>query len=191
MSERPQRSAKRKAKRDRSSSVSPSPSVVHDVLPEQFSRVDISAEGPSFVRLPAVVPVSTSVSVMAGNNMHSFYVPYVLFRNTIFSARHIMFSVKVQRDQSIAQLQNLATSAVDYENSPVGPLVDVMSGTLADMLNRLIMALDFGERADGPNEVGSYNDAHVAFVKGCTQMLKILASPQSPVAAAHGIVIKP
>ena len=111
-------------------------------------------------------------------------------RETVFAAHSIMFSVKAQRDQTIAQLHALISRAVTFEDSADGQLVDLMSGTLANLVQRVIMALDIGERT-GDADNDSYGDCHVTFMKRCSQILKILSTPIGPFARANGIVTKP
>lgn len=141
---------------------------------------------------PSSPPFDPEIPQLVPMAQHTgFYVSLESVRGRVFSARNILFSVKAQRDQTILALHALINSATDYATAPNGVLVNVASGTVADLLQRIIMSLDFGERGVGPDEVGSYQDAHVSFVKGCAQLLRICDTVNGPVATANGIVTKP
>lgn len=101
--------------------------------------------------------------------------------SALHRARHISFSVKSVRDEVRTSITDLMTTTVDRDiRFPDGVYVNTSFGIVAEALDRIMMALDHGERSlDREQTTGAkfteLGDSKIAFIKGLQSILQILA----------------
>ncbi|AST13106.1 capsid protein [Abisko virus] len=126
------------------------------------------------------------------------FVPLLDLVRCLTVAHRIPFAIKARRDEARETLMGLLSvenPAFSKERRfPDQPLVNVSIGIIADLLDRVTSALDFGERylADIANsqstvKYGSTDDAKLSFYRGIQRLLDILVKTRSDSRILYGV----
>lgn len=106
------------------------------------------------------------------------------FTRVLDSIRRIPFSVKAARDEARNRLIDMRGEYIDdSQRFPDGVYIDVTSGPIAETLDRILSALDHGERmldreaAAVPSKFTEIGDSKVAFTKGVQALMQIVSRP--------------
>nr|QWC36454.1 putative coat protein [Bemisia tabaci virga-like virus 2]QXP45027.1 hypothetical protein [Insect virga-like virus 1] len=116
-------------------------------------------------------------------------VPVAQLARTLNLVRHTAFSVKAERDEARNKLIDLRSIHVDQHiRFPVGAHVDLSYATISELIDKMMMALDHGERemdresfAHGQTKFTGYNDSKVAFIKSLQSIMQIIVKPMQSV----------
>lgn len=102
--------------------------------------------------------------------------------NALNAARHIAYSVKASRDEARNRFLDLPIVSVSKAaRFPVGVLVNISFGIVAESLDRILAALDHGEREmdrdASTSKYGHLSDSKVAFMKGIQSLMQTIMRP--------------
>ncbi|UHM27607.1 MAG: hypothetical protein FNAVV1_gp2 [Fushun naranga aenescens virga-like virus 1] len=100
-------------------------------------------------------------------------------------AHRIPFAIKARRDEARETISNLISAGFQKFSKtsrfPEEPHVNTTTGIVADLLDKILSALDYGEKycADSTsqqsnNKFGSLDDAKQAYYKGIQRLLDVL-----------------
>lgn len=105
-------------------------------------------------------------------------------------ARASSFAVHAVRMETHNLISNLRSFYIDIDHRfPEMPRVNLTVGTVADLVAKLLAALDFGEHTpmDNVNNRSTYSDKHLAYLKTCEAILNHLVNITTNVSVIRGI----
>lgn len=152
--------------------------------------------------IPRLLPLIRSL-VMAhyenfplGYEYHTFAAMGTI-QGAMSVVRSIPFTVHSERERARQTILGIVQNAIVVPNSRFprdGYYIDMTTGSIADMFDKILAALDFSETSleqsashVRENHRSQANDAKLSWLKGCQFIMTTLSRPTNPSAPINGI----